>query len=273
MGSVYALVALGFHIIYNGTRAINFAQGEQVVLGGVIALSCMSTLKLPLPLAFFLTLIIGGVIGYFYERLAIRPNLETSELSIIISSIAVAIILQNSIAVIWEKDPMYFPPFTKGGSLEFMGAYMLRQSLWIMGITAASVVALDRFFHQTLLGKAILASANNSEAARLVGISPFRMVSCSFILSGCLGAIAGSIVAPLTFAGGPLGTMIAIKGFAGGILGGLSSSRGVVLGALLLGILEFFIATFISEGYRDAIAIFILLIALMLKPEGLFAQE
>jgi len=272
MGSIYSLVGLGFHIIYNGTRIINFAQGEQVILGGVIALSCVTALELPLVFGFLLTIIIASMVSLFYERIVIRPILRRSELATIISSIAVAIILQNAIAVIWGKDPLFFPPFTKGEPIKCLDAYINLQSIWIIGVTFISFSGFEFLLNYTTLGKAIRASANNPEAARLVGISSFKMVSYSFIFSGGLASIAGVIIAPITFAGGPIGTMIAIKGFIGGILGGISSSRSVFLGCIMLGILEFFIAGFISDGYRDAIAVFIFLIALLLKPEGLFIR-
>jgi branched-chain amino acid transport system permease protein len=270
MGCIYALVALGFHLIYNATGAINFAQGEQVMLGGVLAVTLMVTLKIPLPFVFLLTIIFAGLVGIIYGRIAIHPVLHISELMIIMGSIAASIILRNGIFIIWGDEEFPFPPFSQRPPLEILGISIFPQSLWIIGVTLLTVFLLWVFFRFTLMGKAIQACANNHTGARLVGISPSRVVAYIFAFGGILGAIAGVIMSPITFAGGPLGTVFAVKGFTATILGGISSSMAVVFGGILLGLLEFFIASYISSGYRDVIALTILIIILTLKPEGLF---
>lgn len=273
VGSVYSLVALGFHIIYRSTGAINFATGEQVVLGGLLAVTFTTVLKLPLVAAFFGTILIAGLIGLIYERLVIRPVLKFSDLAIVISSIAVSIIMQNSMAVIWGKEHIVFPPFTTGNPVTIAGAVVERQSFWIIGLAFAAVVVLRLFFDFSLMGKYIKATLNNRTAAKLVGINTTRMVALTFGLAGAICAMAGVVVAPITYAGGALGTMIALKGFVAAVVGGLSSSTGVVLGGIVFGILEFLAAGFISSGYRDAIALLVLLIFLIIKPSGLFSSR
>lgn len=270
MGCIYALVALGFHLIYNATGAINFAQGEQVMLGGVLSVTLMVMLRLPLPLVFLLTIIFAGLMGLVYERIAIHPVLHISELMIIMGSIAASIILRNGIFIIWGDEEIPFPPFSQRPPFEIFGVSIFPQSLWIIGVTLITVSLLWIFFRFTLMGKAIQACANNHIGARLVGISPSKIVAYIFVFAGGLSAIAGIIMSPITFAGGPLGTIFAVKGFTASILGGISSSAAVVFGGILLGILEFFIASYISSGYRDVIALAILIVILTLKPEGLF---
>jgi len=272
MGCVYSLVALGFHIIYNATGAINFAQGEQVILGGVIAVTLSDTFKLPIPVTFVLTMLLAGILGMIYERLAIHPLLGVSEIAVIMGSIAASIIFKHGIFIIWGDEEIFLSPFSAGPPVNLFGAPIIRQSFWIMGLTLASLAFLWIFFKHTIMGKAILACSNNHTGARLVGISPTRVVAYTFGLSGGLGALAGLIVAPITFAGGPMGTVMAVKGFAASILGGLSNATAVVLGGIVLGLLEFFIARFISTGYRDVIALTVLLIALVIRPEGLFVS-
>jgi branched-chain amino acid transport system permease protein len=272
IGSVYSLVALGFHIIFRSTGAINFATGEQVVLGGLLAVTLTTVFKLPLVAAFFGTVIIAGLIGLIYERLVIRPVLKFSELSIVISSIAVSIIMQNSMAVIWGKEHIVFPPFTSGNTVTLAGAVVERQSFWIIGLAFATVIVLRLFFDFSLIGKYVKATLNNRVAAKLVGIDTARMVALTFALAGGICAMAGVVVAPITYAGGAIGTMMALKGFVAAVVGGLSSSTGVVLGGIVFGVLEFLIAGFISSGYRDAIALFVLLIFLIVKPTGLFSS-
>lgn len=272
IGSVYSLVALGFHIIFRSTGAINFATGEQVVLGGLLAVTLTTVFKLPLVAAFFGTVIIAGLIGLVYERLVIRPVLKFSELSIVISSVAVSIIMQNSMAVVWGKEHIVFPPFTSGNTVTLAGAVIERQSFWIIGLAFATVIVLRLFFDFSLIGKYVKATLNNRVAAKLVGIDTARIVALTFALAGGICAMAGVVVAPITYAGGAIGTMMALKGFVAAVVGGLSSSTGVVLGGIIFGVLEFLIAGFISSGYRDAIALFVLLIFLILKPTGLFSS-
>ena len=273
IGSVYSLVALGFHIIFRSTGAINFATGEQVVLGGVIAVTLTTTLKLPLIIAFFGTVLIAGMLGLVYERLVIRPVLKFSELAIVISSIAVSIIMQNSMAVTWGKEHIVFPPFSKGGPIRIFGAMIEWQSFWIVGLAFATVLVLKVFFDFSLLGKFVKATLNNRTAAKLVGIDTSKIVALTFALAGGICAMAGVAVAPITYAGGAIGTMMALKGFVAAVVGGLSSSTGVVLGGMVFGVLEFLIAGFISSGYRDAIALFVLLVVLIVKPTGLFVLK
>jgi len=273
MGCIYALIALGFHLIYNATGAINFAQGEQVMLGGVLAVTSLVTFKIPLPFVFLLTILFAGLVGFVYERIAIHPVLKISELMIIMASIAVSIILRNGIFIVWGDEEIHFPHFSRQPPLEILGVSLFPQSLWIISVTIITVVCLGAFFRFTLTGKAIQACANNHTGARLVGISPAKVVAYVFAFGGVLAAIAGVIMSPITFAGGPLGTVFAVKGFTATIMGGISSSIAVVLGGILLGILEFFIASYISSGYRDVIALTILIIILTIKPEGLFIAK
>jgi len=270
MGCIYALVALGFHIIYKGTGAINFAQGEQVMLSGFIALTFGVILGLPLPLVFLLTLISGIFFGWLYERIAIRRVLNVSQLAIILVSVAAAIILENGGALIWGKEEQPFPGFSGETALRFLGAGINPQSLWIMGLTLMLVVILHLFFTRTNMGTSIQAAAGNPTAARLVGISPEKVVSRCFMISSALAACAGITGAPILMVGGPLGTLLALKGFAAAVVGGLTSSMGVVVGGLILGLLEFFVAFYISQGYRDAIAFSVLILALVFRPQGLF---
>ncbi len=273
IGSIYSLVALGFHIIFRSTGAINFATGEQVILGGLLGVTFITVFKLPLIVAFVLTVFFAGILGVIYERLSIRPVIKYSEISIVISSIAVAIILQNSMAIIWGKEHILFPPFTKGHAIKILGAVVELQSFWVIGIAFATVFLLNMFFDFTLMGKFVKATVNNRTAAKLVGINTSWIVAFTFGLSGGICAVAGMAIAPITFAGGAIGTMIALKGFVAAVVGGLSSSIGVFLGGILFGIMEFLIAGFVSSGYRDAIALFILLVFLIIKPSGLFSSN
>lgn len=270
IGCVYGLVAVGFHIVFIATGVINFATGEQVVLGGLLAVFMTTVLKVDLITSFFLVAIAAAFIGVFIERLVVRPTIKTSEISVIIATIALSIIIHNVAVLIWGKELIIFPPFTDREPLVLGGAIISVQSFWIVGLSALLVVILQLFFDYTFIGKVIKGSANNMTAAKIVGINTKWVIAGTFALSSVITAFAGIIVAPTMYAGGTIGTMLALKGFIAAILGGIRSTNAVVLGGVLLGVLEMLIAGFISSGYRDAIAISILMIVLIIRPKGLF---
>ncbi len=267
-GAIFALIALGFGIIYNATTIINFAQGEMVMLGALSAISFYH-LKPSLPLAF-----VGGVatvivVGLVFERLALRPVREPTPLTLIIITVGGAVLIKGLAMLYWGKEAYSLPSFSGEAPLYLGTATILPQNLWVLGLTALLVAVLEAFFRLTLVGKAMRACAYNARAARLVGIPPGRMVQLSFGLSAALGAAGGILIVPLTMGMYDMGTMLGLKGFSAAILGGLGSSLGGVLGGLLLGVAESLACGLISSGYRDAVAFFILLVVLFLRPQGL----
>lgn len=272
VGSIYAMIAVGFNIIYNVTEIINLAQGEFVVLGGLIMVFLQVTLAIPTILAFFLTLLIVFLIGVLFDRLAIRPIRQPSVMTLIIATIAASMILKGTAMFIWGKDPYDLPAFSGRNPISFLGAVILPQALWIMGFLVVIVLVLTLFFERNIIGKAMKACADNPEAAKLVGINVNHMVLFSFALSAAIGAVAGIGVTPLALMEYDRGAMLAVKGFAAVILGGLGSFPGAILGGLILGLIESMGAGFISSGYKDAFALIVLLILLFIKPSGLLGN-
>jgi branched-chain amino acid transport system permease protein len=271
-GAIYALIALGFGIIYNATTIINFAQGEMVMLGALCAISIYHVSP-SLPLAF-----VGGVamvtlIGLVFERLALRPVRDPSPISLIIITVGGAVFIKGVAMLLWGKDPFSLPPFTSNVPIALGPATILPQNLWVLGVGTLLVLFLEAFLRLTLVGKAMRACAYNPRAARLVGISTSRMVQLSFGLSAALGAAGGILIAPLTLGVYDMGTMLGLKGFSAAILGGLGSILGGVLGGLLLGVAESLASGLISSGYRDAVAFLILLVALFIRPQGLLGGK
>jgi len=267
-GAIYALIALGFGIIFNTTTIINFAQGEFVMLGAMCAISIYH-LAPSLPLAFLGGVIIVSLVGLAFERLALRPVGEASPLTLIIITVGAGVFLKGVAMLLWGKESYTLPPFSGEAPLHLGTATILPQNLWVLGLTLVLVLALEAFFRLTLMGKAMRACAYNLRAARLVGIAASRMVQLSFALSALLGAGAGILIAPLTLGVYDMGTMLGLKGFAAAIIGGLGSLLGGVLGGLLLGLAESFTSGLISSGYRDAVAFLLLLVVLFLRPRGL----
>ncbi|WP_449244085.1 branched-chain amino acid ABC transporter permease [Desulfobacca acetoxidans] len=267
-GAIYALIGLGFSIIFNATAIINFAQGEFVMLGALTAISFYS-FGLSLPLAFILSVVVVTVVGLGFERLAIRPAREATPISLIIITVGGGVLIKGLAMLLWGKDAYSLPPFSGREPLSIVGATILPQSLWIIGLMFILVAGLELFLRFTLLGKAMRAASFNPVAARLVGIRVSQMVQFSFGLSSALGAVAGVLIAPITMGVYDMGSMLGLKGFCAAVIGGLGSSFGGVLGGLVLGVAEAFASGLLSSGYRDAVAFLILLLVLFLRPQGL----
>ena len=270
IGTIYGMVGLGFNIIYNATGIINFAQGEFVMLGGMFMIWFTMMLKIPMIAGFFLSVAAVTIIGGIFERLAIYPLRKPSVLILIMITLAGSIIMKGSAMLFWGKETFTLPHFSGEEPFYLFGATILPQTLWVLAIMGVVVVVLALFFNFTMLGKAMRACAVNPTAASLVGISVKKMVLLSFALSAALGAIAGIIITPIALMEYDRGAILALKGFAAAVLGGLGNGVGAVVAGLLIGILESLGAGLISSGYKDAIALFVLLLVLFVKPSGLF---
>ena len=272
-GAIYALIGFGFAIIHNATGILNFAQGEFVMLGGMLTIFCLGFLQLPLVPAIALAITLATMVGIVFERLAIRPLKNAKPLSLIIITIGASIFIRGAAMLIWGKDTSALPAFSGNDPLYIAGATILPQHLWIFGISILIIILNRVFFNYTLTGKAMRACAYNPYAASLVGIDVKIMVLLSFIISAAIGSMAGIIIAPLTMTSYDVGIMLGLKGFIAVIIGGMSSGLGTVLGGLLLGLLESLGAGYISASYKDAIAFMILLLILFVRPEGLFKKK
>ncbi len=272
IGAIYALVAIGYNAIYSVTEIINFAQGEFVMLGGLFAVFFAGTLGLPLYAAFLCAVALTGCVGLAMDRLVIGRARDTSVLSLIIITLALSIMLKGGALLWWGKDPYSLPPFSPGGPIRIAGAAIQPQALWIIGICALIIIGLTLFFRKSIYGQAMLACANNAGAARLAGIPVGRMVLLAFILSAVIGAAAGVIITPVSMMEYDRGALLGLKGFGAAVLGGLGQFFGALVAGLILGLAESFCAGYLSSGYKDAVALVLLLLALFIKPEGLFGS-
>lgn len=273
VGSIYAVVAIGFNIIYNATGIINFAQGEFVMLGGMIAYSF--SMIMPLYLAIVFAVIITAALGSVIEIVFIRSLRDPSVLRMIIVTIGLSILLREAALHIWNEKVRALPFFTGSeiSSINLFGAHFSPQVLWVLGTTAFIVIGLYLFFSFTLTGQAMRACSDNRRAASLCGVNTRTMVNLAFILSAATGALAGCVTSPLTQTSYSMGAGLAIKGFTVAILGGLGNSIAAVAAGILLGLLESFSISLMPMAYKDVIAIIILLIVLVVKPSGLFGSK
>lgn len=268
-GAIYSLVALGFTIVYAATGAINFAQGEFFMLGGMLGVLLVN-MGLPLPVALLLAVAGTAAIGALFEVLAIRPIADGDPLRIIMVTIGGSVLLRQIALHVFGPDEVPLPPFTEGTSVKVLGAAIELQTIWIWVLTAAAMGGLFALYRRTAFGRAMRATAINREAARLVGIDTRFMVTASFALAAALGAVAGLAVAPLTQTAFDVGAGIGVKGFSAAILGGLGNPVAAVGGGLVLGMMESMTAGYINPLYKDAVALVVLLGVLFVRPQGLF---
>ena len=272
VGAIYALVALGFAIIYNASHVINFAQGEFVMIGGMVTVSRAGA-GLPAPVAIPAAVLVAAAVGLALEKFAVEPARGASVVTLIIITIGASILLRGLATLVWDKNLHALKPFSGDEPIGFAGATILPQSLWVLGVSFVIVVLLGGFFGRTLTGKAMLATSHNRLAAQLCGINVRFVLLLSFGLSAALGAVAGIRVAPITLTSWDVGVMLGLKGFAAALLGGLGSGAGAVVGGLLLGIAESLGAGYLSSAYKDAIAFVIILAVLFFMPGGLFGTK
>jgi branched-chain amino acid transport system permease protein len=272
VGAIYALVALGFAIIYNASHVINFAQGEFVMIGGMATAAFVES-GLPLPLAALLAIAGATLVGLALEKLAVEPARGAPVVTLIIITIGASILLRGLASLVWDKKIHAVPAFSGEAPIKLGGATLLPQTLWVLGATVVTVALLWWFFNRTLTGKAILAVSHNRLAAQLMGISVRRVLLVSFGLSAALGALAGVLIAPISFTSWDVGVMLGLKGFAAAILGGMGSGPGAIVGGLALGLIESLGAGYLSSAYKDVFAFVIILASLIFLPDGLAGRR
>ncbi len=268
VGSTYALVALGFVLIYNVTGILNFAQGEFSMLGALVCATLLAW-HVSLPLAALAAVAGVSVLGAATERLAVEPAYGSHPLTLIIITFGVSMAFRGLALMLWGADPYTLPEFTPGAALEILGGILVRQAMWAIGLSVLVVAALFLFFARTVPGAAVRACADNPFASRLMGISPRRMALFAFTLSAGLGAVAGIVITPITGATYDMGLTLGLKGFVAAVIGGLTNAPAAVVGGYLVGLIEALATGYLSPGYGGAITFLVLLAVLFLQREGL----
>jgi len=272
VGATYALAALGFTLIYNASNVINFAQGEFIMLGGMLVFYFLQA-GLPMPVAILLAIAIPAAVGMLLEKFTIEPARDADVVTLIIITIGASLAIRGVIQVWLGKGTHSYPAFSGNDPILIGGATLLPQSLWVLGITALVVVALWYFFSRTLAGKAILATSCNPLAAKLVGVNTQWVLLVSFALSAALGAIGGVLLTPITLTSYDVGILLGLKGFVAVVVGGLGSGLGAVIGGLLVGVIEAMAAGYISSAYKDAVPFVLILVILFFLPRGIFGAK
>jgi branched-chain amino acid transport system permease protein len=269
LGLVYAVIALGFQVVARGSDVFNFAHGELVAMATLLYFSLAVSAGVPGVAAVLLTVLIVTVVSWLLERVALAPVRVREPLMLAILTVGVATLLRGLMILAWGHDVFFAPPLLAGPPLEWQGVSLARANLVLVVTCVAVLAALWLVFARTLWGKKILAAASNPEAAKLVGVEPASTRMAVFLLAGLLAGIAGALVAPVTFAYSGSGFHFMLKAFAAALLGGLDRFEGSLVGGLVLGLLEGFIAGYASSAFREPLVLGVVIVALMIRPSGL----
>jgi branched-chain amino acid transport system permease protein len=272
LGSIYALVALGFVLIIRATNVVNFAQGDFAMLGGFSMFAFLSA-GLPFWLSIILAIVVMAIIGVIFNFGVYYPLRHRNYLPVIISTLGASIFLQNIVLYFFGPQPKTMQRVFESSGFEIGGVFMDTQYLVILAVTAIAVLLQYILFEHTLLGKKLQATSQDKDMARLLGIPVAGMITFTFIYSATLGGIAGVLVSPVLFVSIGMGAIISLKAFSATVIGGFGDVTGAIVGGLLLGVVESFGAHYISVPYKDAFAFLLLFIFLLLRPQGIFGEK
>lgn len=268
LGCIYAAIGLGLFVVYSVTRVLNLAQGEFVMLGGMMTVGFMD-IGIPLLSALLITVIISAAIGAFLYQFIIYPARHSSGSTFVFLTAGFAFALEGIVLLVYGWEYHGIASFLNTPNINLQGATIFGQTLWIVGTTLAMVFGLFFFFGHTIYGKALRACADQPLGARIVGINPERMALFAFILAGGLGAVAGAVITPLTMTSYNIGLPLTVKGMLAAFVGGLNKAEGVILGGMVLGLAEAMSAGLMPSAYHNVIALVVLIVVFLCRPRGL----
>jgi len=274
LGMIYAVIAFGYQLTFATSDTLNFGQGEALMLGALVALTLVDRLGMNYWLAIPLVGAFGLVQGVLVERIGVSPAIKIkSEFGWIMSTIALGIIFKNVAENIWGRDDMRFPSPLPEAPIKLLGANVLPMELLVIAGAVLMMLAVEFFNRKTIYGKAVVATFNDRDAAKLMGINTGLVITFSYALSSLTAGFAGMLIAPLTLTGATMGAVLGLKAFAVAIIGGLNSGMGIIVGGIILGVAETTTGFYLSTGYKDVSGLVLLLLVLAVKPAGLFGKS
>jgi len=274
LGMIYAVIAFGYQLTFATSDTLNFGQGDALMLGALVGLTLVDSLHINYWLALPIVGIFGLLQGSFVEAIAVRPAIKIkSEFGWIMSTIALGIIFKNVAENVWGRDDLRFPTPLPEAPIKLLGANVLPMEILVIFGAVSMMLAVEFFNRKTIYGKAVVATFNDRDAAKLMGINTGLVISFSYALSSMSAAFAGVLIAPLTLTGATMGSVLGLKAFAVAIIGGLTSGMGIIIGGIILGVAETTTGFYLSTGYKDVPGLVLLLLVLAVKPAGLFGKS
>jgi len=274
LGMIYAVIAFGYQLTFATSDTLNFGQGDALMLGALVGLTLVDVMQINYWLALPIVGVFGLIQGAFVERIGVRPAIKIkSEFGWIMSTIALGIIFKNVAENIWGRDDLRFPSPLPEAPMKVLGANVLPMEILVIAGAILMMVAVEFFNRKTIYGKAVVATFNDRDAAKLMGINTGLVITFSYALSSMSAAFAGVLIAPLTLTGATMGSVLGLKAFAVAIIGGLTSGMGIIIGGIILGIAETTTGFYLSTGYKDVPGLVLLLLVLAVKPAGLFGKS
>ncbi|MGD9238946.1 MAG: branched-chain amino acid ABC transporter permease [Desulfobacterales bacterium] len=274
LGAVYALIAIGFSLLWQTSRTINFAQGEFVTLPAFIMVLLAFVLKIPFAIALILTIIISGfLLGYLMNRVLVRPLIEEGVLPLVVATIALGFMVRDSLIIAWTPEALHFPSLVPKIPLHLGAAAFSAVDLWNIFVATLIISGLHLFVKKTKTGKALQAVSQDREVANILGINVPKMILFAFMLNAIISAFSAILIAPIYMVKYDMGVELGLKAFYAAIIGGFNQTRGALLGGLLVGLIETFTAAYISTQYKGAFVLIILMVVILFKPEGLLGEK
>jgi branched-chain amino acid transport system permease protein len=273
LGMIYAVIAFGYQLTFSTSDTLNFGQGEALMLGSLVGFTLVTVAGFNYWLMIPVVCVFGALQGALVERVGVRPAIKIkSEFGWIMSTIALGIIFKNVAENVWGRDALRFPSPLPESPLHLFGANVMPMDLLIVGGAIAMMLAVELFNRRSIYGKAVVATFNDRDAAKLMGINTGLVITFSYALSSLTAAFAGVLIAPVTLTGAAMGAVLGLKAFAVAIIGGLTSGLGIIVGGVILGIAETTTGFYLSSGYKDVPGLVLLLIVLAIRPAGLFGK-
>jgi branched-chain amino acid transport system permease protein len=274
LGMIYAVIAFGYQLTFATSDTLNFGQGDALMLGALVGLTLVDVLQINYWIALPIVGIFGLLQGAFVEAIGVRPAIKIkSEFGWIMSTIALGIIFKNVAENVWGRDDLRFPSPLPEAPMKVFGANVLPMEILVIVGAVLMMLAVEFFNRKTIYGKAVVATFNDRDAAKLMGINTGLVITFSYALSSMSAAFAGVLIAPLTLTGATMGSVLGLKAFAVAIIGGLTSGMGIIIGGIILGVAETTTGFYISTGYKDVPGLVLLLLVLAVKPAGLFGKS
>ena len=272
-GGIYALTAVGFTLLWQTSQTINFAQGEFVMLPAFFVLIAMGFFGMPFGVAVLAALVVSVLtLGVMFKKLMVDPMINHGVLPLVIASIGLAIFMKEAVREFYGADAWPFPPLAAATNVNVFGAALAVQSLVVLAISIAAVVALQLFLSHTRVGRCMQATAQNPNVARLLGIPVERMILYTFLINAALVTLASLLITPIYLAKFSNGELLGLYAFIAAIIGGFNQMRGAIVGGLLLGVIDNFTAVYISTQYRLVVPLFFLIVIILFRPQGLFGR-